>query len=226
MEWFCFMITGCLFTLTAWALFALAKNILSKKKDRPRKKILFESIVLLVSAAPLMIPNQWLLYGLRAGLETPGAIDGLVVLGGGLSRDGSLGITTTERLNKAVQLYRPGCTIFISGGPGTAPRMKDYLLEQGIERKVIVIDKSSFSTSDNVAGICPALRKKKISRAGIITSPYHSGRALRLFIKQCPGLKYFSFSTAPTKIFKGRNWLKVKTALICEGAKSLYSLLP
>jgi len=236
MEWFCHAIAIALGAAALGSAIALLRRLLRRRRGEqpppphPRRwrRVLARTwrgaqwAALLAALLWLVLPAAWLV-GLLAAPEAPGDIDALVVLGGGLTAGGELGVTTRERLDRAVQLGAGLYRVYVSGGPGTGPRMAAYLERAGLPPGTIVTEKSSYSTADNVARLCPELRRGGHGRVGVITSRFHSGRALALFAGRCPGLEFVARSAPQTQLFAEQGWLTVRTALLCEAAKRLHA---
>ena len=92
-----------------------------------------------------------------------------------------------ERLNRAVELYRSGQIprILVSGGLDTqysklteAEGMRNYLLEQGIPASVIIMEKQSTSTYENLLYCQAILKEYGWHSPVIITHRYHVVRAM------------------------------------------------
>lgn len=125
----------------------------------------------------------------------------LIVLGGGLRRNGSLSTTLESRLKKAAEFYRENAslTLVVTGGklPDTplaeADAMARYLVErEGIPAEAILREPKARDTIENFnfsrdlilldeAVIHPGRdREKEGPRVALLTSAYHMNRSLFL----------------------------------------------
>lgn len=235
MEWFCIATAAALALAGLLSAALLVRRWRRRRCEGPRPLpdgrlrrlaarawLLGQIVCLLAAGIPFALPNAWLVTVLSAS-EDPGEIDALVVLGGGLTSDRRLGVTTRERLDRAIELGAGRLPAYVSGGPGTAPRMSQYLQDSGLPLTAIEMDNASYFTVDNANNLCPSLRAAAHRRVGIVTSPFHSGRALDLFRDHCPGVSFAARSTAPSRLIAELDWITAKTALVCEGAKRAYA---
>jgi len=116
----------------------------------------------------------------------------IVVLGGGLRSDGSAGISTRERVNYGIILFKQGlgrCFIFTGGdkasGHVEAEEMYKLALKRGIPPKAIIREAQSSSTYENAVYTKKILLNYGIDdRVILVTSPYHMRRALYCFKKE------------------------------------------
>lgn len=118
-----------------------------------------------------------------SGLSLPnGTFDCILVLGAGLSPDGTPSPMLEDRLELAIYLYWQGYSskILLSGDNGTeyydeVTAMRNYVLGQGIPEAAVVCDYAGFSTYDSMyraQGIFG------VQRAIVVTQGYHLPRAL------------------------------------------------
>ena len=118
-----------------------------------------------------------------SGLSLPnGTFDCILVLGAGLSPDGTPSPMLEDRLELAIYLYWLGYSskILLSGDNGTeyydeVTAMRNYVLGQGIPEAAVVCDYAGFSTYDSMyraQGIFG------VQRAIVVTQGYHLPRAL------------------------------------------------
>jgi len=235
MEWFCIATAAGLALAGVLSALLLVRRWLRRRRHGPypagrtrlrrlaaRAWLAAQVGFVLAAVIPLGLPSGWIVTLLSAEEDTA-EIDAVVVLGGGLTPDRRLGITTRERLDRAIDLGAGRIRVYVSGGPGTGPRMSEYLTTSGLPLTSIEMDNASYFTEDNVKNLCPALRAARHRCVGIVTSPFHSGRALALFRDRCPGVRFSARSTAPSRLFGELSWLSAKTALVCEGAKRVYA---
>jgi uncharacterized SAM-binding protein YcdF (DUF218 family) len=111
----------------------------------------------------------------------------IVVLGGG----------GEDRPTRALELLRKGVAPrLLLSGAGEDPSLRAKLREEKIPDARIVLEAKSASTKENAEFSAEILRTQKITNAIIVTSWYHSRRALACFHKAAPEIH---FQSAPTK---------------------------
>lgn len=145
-------------------------------------------LVYLIIFTPL---NAWLTLPLTAD-EPVRQADGIIVLGGGLRRDGMLGQIGRERVLQGAMLwadeYAP--TILMSGGlvQGTtyyeAEEMAAFAAGLGVPYEQVYIEKQSTSTEENARLSKPLIIHAGWESALLVTSAYHTRRACQVFRKQ------------------------------------------
>ncbi len=146
--------------------------------------------------------------------QTPESPEYLIVLGGGLRRNGNPTTTLESRLRKAAEVYREntGLTLVVTGGklPDTplaeADAMARYLVErEGIPAEAILREPKARDTIENFnlsrdlilldeAVIHPGRdMEKDAPRVALLTSGYHMNRSL--FLARRAGFR-------PTGVFR------------------------
>ncbi|MEN8222124.1 MAG: YdcF family protein [Acidobacteriota bacterium] len=125
-----------------------------------------------------------LLKPLDTGVEiTKNQGDIMLVLGGGLKSGNKIGVSTAERLEKAVQLYLvKEMKIIVSDGSlyrkSPAIKMfKEYLVGKGIKPEHILFEGKSQTTYENFIYTKNMLINEKSKAVLVITSPYHQKRS-------------------------------------------------
>ena len=109
--------------------------------------------------------------------------DALIVLGGG----------PKERPQRAVGLYLSGSAPrIILSGAGDCTNYLGVLLALGVPASAVQLEWESKSTSENAQFCTPLLRASGVKRAIIVTSWYHSRRALSCFQHYGPGIQFYS----------------------------------
>ncbi len=175
--------------------------LISAKKLR--KVFLTTGIVVLIIFAILYLPfTQGKLTEILNVNEDLHPSQVIVVLGGGLKPDGSPGISTRERVDYGVFLFKKGLGnyLILSGGDRAnnqleAGQMYKIALGKGIPPEVMIKETRSLNTYENAI-----YTKKLFYQFGIkgkiilVTSPYHVQRALSCFKKQG-----FKVSPAPVE---------------------------
>jgi uncharacterized SAM-binding protein YcdF (DUF218 family) len=113
----------------------------------------------------------------------PVAGDVLVVLGGGLH----------ERPERAAQLFKQHAAprIFITGF-GDAYINRQILIQNGVPPSAIEIESESKTTRENALFTSKRLRAEHVQRVILVTSWYHSRRALKTFEHYAPDLTFYS----------------------------------
>jgi uncharacterized SAM-binding protein YcdF (DUF218 family) len=109
--------------------------------------------------------------------------DAIVVLGGG--RD--------ERPERASDLFKNGDApqILVSGA-GDCDANVQILMKRGVPANVITREANSISTYENAEFSVPLLRQMGAHRVIIVTSWYHSRRALVCFEHFAPNITFYS----------------------------------
>jgi uncharacterized SAM-binding protein YcdF (DUF218 family) len=109
--------------------------------------------------------------------------DAVVILGGG----------SHERPLRAAELFRQHAAprILISGA-GDDEINRQILISNGVPAKAIEIEGKSTTTRENAEFSIKLLRAEKIRSAILVTSWYHSRRALKTFEHYAPEIKFYS----------------------------------
>ena len=150
---------------------------------RVRKRILrilavvFILLVVAVVVA-VILPQKFLCVD-----SGPAQADVIVVLGGG----------SAARPERAAELFKEHAArrIIVSGrGDCEANRM--LLIEDGVPAKAIALETESRTTRENAELTVKLLRAEKATNVILVTSWYHSRRALASFRHYAPEIKFFS----------------------------------
>ena len=129
--------------------------------------------------------------------------DLIVVLGGGIYRNGELSAQTKERLIKGLVTLRDGYApiILFSGGAYSGPlggtvhtlsggpvkglkrareaeAMRDTALRLGLPAGAMRVDPASMNTYENILGARDLMRREGLTTCILVTSPVHMTRAL------------------------------------------------
>lgn len=143
----------------------------------------------------------------------PVKADILVVLGG----------AGPDRTRRAAELFHDGEApgILVSGWGDCI--LNEHLLERdGVPAADITLERKSRTTRENAEFSIPLLRKLGARRVIIVTSWYHSRRALRCFEHYAPDLRFYSRpsyfgypgrtgnETQPTKRVRHAQWKMVR----------------
>lgn len=107
----------------------------------------------------------------------------IVVLGGGLH----------ERPERAAQLYRlhDAPRIIISGA-GDNWINRALLIKEGVPARDIQMEGDSTTTRENAEYTIKLLRKENVHSVILVTTWYHSRRALKTFEHYAPDIKFYS----------------------------------
>jgi len=152
------------------------------------KKIKILSLILLFLFLLFSLTDVYLLllWPLDSGKKITGKEgDSILVLGGGLQRGNRIGVSTGERLDEAVRLYKNReMTILVSDGslyaksPAIA-MFRDYLIEKGVKPEHIRFEGRSQTTYENFIYTRKMLNQET-GRVLVLTSPYHQRRSTEI----------------------------------------------
>ena len=114
--------------------------------------------------------------------------DYIIVLGCGLINGNQVSKLLSDRLDKAIKIYKrteSDCRIIVSGGQGPdetmseAEAMKGYLLEQGIHERDIIKEDQSTDTMENLQNSHRIITERKGRQyTAVVSSGYHVLRAM------------------------------------------------
>lgn len=114
--------------------------------------------------------------------DIPSGNDAIIVLGAGIKKDGTPSDILADRLETSLEVYKSnlGNAFILSGDHGREEynevrAMKDYIMKDNIDEKIIFMDHAGFSTYDT---IYRAKEIFKVEKAVIVTNEYHLPRAL------------------------------------------------
>ena len=143
--------------------------------------------VVLVPVAGLYVVPPLLLTWLATGGPVPASFgDVIVVPGGGMRTPTQLGISTTERIGLAAELYRDRPrSIIASDGvcAGTitgASVMGAALSTMGVRSEDILLEDGSKNTFENLRNSLVLARSRGLKTVVAVTSPYHQRRVSSL----------------------------------------------
>lgn len=109
--------------------------------------------------------------------------DAMVVLGGG----------SLERAERAAELFKAGETSrIICSGLGDAEVNAAFLTNSDVPTAAILLEPKSHTTRENAKFSIPLLRALGAKRVIIVTTWYHSRRALACFEHYAPDIKFYS----------------------------------
>jgi uncharacterized SAM-binding protein YcdF (DUF218 family) len=160
-----------------------------------------------------------------AALSSPwGSNDGdtLIVPGSDSIAPGVLGISSYWRSYYAVRIWREGhYRRVIVSGANVAGSMRDFMAAQGVPRDAILVEDAANSTRENALFVARFLEGDK-GRIVLLTSDYHSRRALGAFRAAGVTLTALPFADAGKRIYSPLNRWDVFCLLTVETAKTIY----
>jgi len=143
-----------------------------------RVVLVFITLLFLLGVAAVLFPQKFL-------CADSGSVkaDVLVVLGGG----------SHDRPERAAELFKEGAAprLLISG-LGDCKINRRLLTEAGVPLRVIQLEDQSRTTRENAIFAVKLLRSQGAHRVIIVTSWYHSRRALACFEHYGPEIQFFS----------------------------------
>jgi uncharacterized SAM-binding protein YcdF (DUF218 family) len=109
--------------------------------------------------------------------------DVIVILGGG----------SHERPERAAELFKEhAAPRIIVSGLGDGENHRRQLLAAGVPANVIELENRSRTTRENAEFTIKLLREQKLKRVILVTSWYHSRRALTCFRHYAPEIEFYS----------------------------------
>jgi len=122
--------------------------------------------------------------GLLSVTGGPKRADVIVLLGG----------DTGGRVVRALELYKAGgAPKILITGYGDWSMNRDYLLRAGVKSNALIIEPRSRTTKENAEFSSELMKARGMNSAILVTSWYHSRRALACFEHFDPGMKFSSF---------------------------------
>ena len=135
-------------------------------------------LLLLLAVAAMVFPQPFLCVD-----SGPVKADVIVILGGG----------SHERPVRAAELFKEhAAPRIIVSGRGDCEINRGLLLAAGVPANAIELENQSRTTRENAQFTVKLLREEKLGRVIIVTSWYHSRRALACFRHYAPELKFYS----------------------------------
>jgi uncharacterized SAM-binding protein YcdF (DUF218 family) len=151
------------------------------RRGKPLLKIvmILATLVVLLAAALFLFPQAFLSVD---GGEAKA--DVIIVLGGG---------GTHERPEYAARLFLDHAAprVLVSGA-GDDEINRRILIRDGVPAQDIELEGKSKTTRENARFCAEILQAKHVKSAIIVTSWYHSRRALKTFEHFAPGIKFYS----------------------------------
>lgn len=135
-------------------------------------------MLLLLVIAVLFFPGPFLTVD-----SGPATGDVIVVLGGG----------SPERPERAAELFKErAAPRIIVSGYGDAENNRRLLVAAGVPAKAIELENRSKTTRENAQFTIRLLREEKLKRVILVTSWYHTRRALACFRHYAPEIGFYS----------------------------------
>jgi len=150
------------------------------KRGRLTRIILLSLCMLLLSLAAVawFFPQQ--ILTIDNGSKKA---DAIVILGG----------AEPDREERAAELFKAGeAPAVLCSGYGTASANRTFLIKAGIPAKHILLEAKSRTTRENAMCSVPMLRALGAKQVIIVTSWYHSRRALMCFEHYAPDIQFYS----------------------------------
>jgi uncharacterized SAM-binding protein YcdF (DUF218 family) len=148
------------------------------------RKRLKQGTLALVGLATLLALAAWLLPHQVLCIDNGAAAgDAIVLLGGG----------SYERPARAAELFKEhAAPRIIITGAGDEEINRHLLLKAGVPASAIRVEAASRSTKENALFTIPMLRADHVSKVILVTSWYHSRRALKCFRHYAPEMQFYS----------------------------------
>ena len=138
----------------------------------------FFVLLLLLAVAAIFFPQPFLCVD-----SGPVKADVIVVLGGG----------SHERPERAAELFNEhAAPRIIISGLGDYEINRRLLIAAGVPGNAIELETQSHTTRENAQFTVKLLREQKLKRVILVTSWYHSRRAVACFRHYAPEMRFFS----------------------------------
>jgi uncharacterized SAM-binding protein YcdF (DUF218 family) len=147
-------------------------------------KCVFRVVAVILIAVAALIAVAWFYPEKFLCVDSgPAKADVIVVLGGGQH----------ERPLRAAELFRQQAAprVLISGA-GDDGINRQLLLQNGVPGSCIEIEGKSVTTHENAEFTIARLRAENVRTVILVTSWYHSRRALKTFEHYAPEMKFYS----------------------------------
>jgi uncharacterized SAM-binding protein YcdF (DUF218 family) len=178
-------------------------------KLKPKRGLRFFAVAVLLAVVLLLVFSHRVLWSLGAildGSEPPQKADVIVVLGGD---------SHGNRILKAAELARQGYApkVLVSGqgsmyGRHESDMAIDFAVTHNYPREEFIPFRyPALSTTDEAAADIRQLRELGVHKYILVTSPYHTARAGRIFRREGAGLEVHTVS-APEPYWQNGEWWK------------------
>jgi uncharacterized SAM-binding protein YcdF (DUF218 family) len=180
-------------------------RVTGKRKWFSKVVLVLVSLFVLLAATAFIFPQKFLCVD-------SGAVhaDVMVVLGGG----------SHDRPERAAELFKEhAAPRIVVSGQGDCRISRRFLIQAGVPSRVIQMEDQSRTTKENAIDTVKLLREQGVRRVIIVTSWYHSRRALACFEHYGPEIHFYS---RPSYFaYRRADWSrdKVKHRIYLEYAK-------
>jgi uncharacterized SAM-binding protein YcdF (DUF218 family) len=142
-----------------------------------------------------------------------------------------LGGEHVYRQARALELYQEGLApLILVSGVGDAKGMVLWLKNNGVPETAIQSEPNSHSTQENAQLTLPMLRALKAQRVILVTSWFHSRRALAVYRKAAPDLEFISLPTVADRpsvrgrMLRGERWRVLYEYIKVIGYRVVYGV--
>jgi uncharacterized SAM-binding protein YcdF (DUF218 family) len=147
------------------------------------RKFLLSAFVFLLFLALLLPASFWFAPKLLVVQNRPILAEVIIVLGG----------ENFHRPERAAELFQKHFSPrVIVTGTNDAKEIRLGLMVKGVPSDVIELEEKARTTFENAQYTVELLRAEKVKRAILVTSWFHSRRALRCFEKAAPDIQFIS----------------------------------
>ena len=153
--------------------------------------------------------------GILCVRDVPAKAQAVIVLGG----------ENWKRVPRAAELFNEGfAPLVIVSGKGDSGESRSRLIKSGVPSASVLVESRSTSTRENALLSVALLREHGITNAILVTSWYHSRRALACFETYAPDI---SFQSCPTFPDAKMSWPEryLRTRIQEEYAKTVWYLV-
>lgn len=178
-----------------------------KKRFRSATKIALACLVVVA-----VLPGTAILFSRQVLTVDSGPVkaDVLVVLGGG----------GAERAARAAELFKAGeAPLIICSGLGDCDANQRQIKSKGVPAGSVTTECRSHSTSENARFTIPLLKSRGAKRVVIVTTWYHSRRALHCFQHYAPDIQFFSRPALQTSSDPTQTKMRVLRRMLAEYVK-------
>jgi len=159
----------------------------TKKTQKKMKRVWRVAVViLLIGAACYLGMVGWVVYA-SSTLPPKQPTDAIIVLGAQVKPDGTLSEMLRRRLVLTRDEYflNPQWIITCGAQGANEPMaegdaMREWLIAQGVPAERVLAETASFNTRENLLHAKAMMEERGLSRALVVTSDYHVGRAIAL----------------------------------------------
>lgn len=163
-------------------LLIVSKKFASKNKYTKIVYKIYKVIILLFITSFIFLQSAILInMYMTKDIDNIHKVDTMIILGAKANKDG-VSKTLKLRLDKGIEYYNKNkdINIIVSGGQGKdevtteALAMKNYLVENGVDEEVIILEDKATTTLENILFSKKIMRDLNLgNRVLIVTSDYH-----------------------------------------------------